>query len=1082
MKSDSRGRLDADLMRGTTGMKPDLAQLVKTLEKKTIDLAEYQNYLRYTQSKKLRQITLALNQRKVSLQDFSEYLVHEAQSLSLEVSKKAFSSRQKNWFKNVGLQFLNSGKIELSELNQILYQLEPGPQCAEKFLQQMVLLQKIKIEEFIPYLKFKHYVAKTEEPEMFHFRLLGGKMEFYLEDSVAKKQIGSYFILDELGRGGMGVVYKAYHPTLNRTVALKLLLAGELASEKILKRFVKESQVMAKLNHPGIMQILDSGQDQGRHYFVMEYVEGTTLDHRLKQGVKIRESVRWIQLALEALEHAHQHGVVHRDLKLGNLFLTPNQDIKIGDFGLAKDLLESDSQKLTHSGAILGTSNYLSPEQAAGYSNKIDPRADIYALGICLYRLLTKKFPFNGESMTQLLNQILQEEPLPPSKHNPKIHKDLDHIILKAIEKVPDQRYLTAKKFAEDLEHFLEGMPVEAKSLSVSNKARRWYSRNRRSVYLWFPFFLCVLCLPFFVQGYWLLEKKNQRNILYLQALEEKSIALKINQNHFASYTQKIHHLLRAFELLRQIQQNFAVDSTLREEFWNVGKHLVSTTCEAKSFQFAEYFIREMKSLLSFSTPEFETLQKQIDQQQEKTREYQKKRFQYWVHRLQLTSMSQTEQQDAIFEISKMSEPEIFAQLLQFLHHGTQYFLESASRSKHQDVFYSVMAQSLGRLGNKKAIFPLFSAFEQISQKILKIPVAQRKREDVDFMVVLFHALGHLEANQVAESMMNIRHQMPQGSLFWEKTELAYQKLSKSAGLSNKASFSAKDYSQRGLLKLQEGNFDGAVQDFSQVLILNPTSSFAYVNRGVAKKKLGQFNEAIEDYTKAIQIDKNCSDAYLNRGLAYFHKNMNTQALEDYHIVIRLDPSPIVFYNRGLVWARIKKFKEAIEDFNRSLQIDPQYRNAYIDRGLVYFQLKEFDLAKADYNQALLLDPKEYRSYLYRGVLKRNMGDLDGAIQDYDETIRLNPKAQDAYSNRANAKDIKGDYAGAISDFSTVFQHNPQEFSCIYHLGRIKLKLKDTEGAKEHFRQYLDQTKQQTHSEALQFRQNIFNIFPELRQ
>lgn len=299
--------------------------------------------------------------------------------------------------------------------------------------------------------------------------------EFKLE------RLGDYRLEGELGRGGMGVVYRAYHERLAQCYAIKILASGALASKDSIERFHQEAKTNAKLKHKSIVQVFNSGCEREHHYMVMELISGQTLAHKLiADPPNIRDSLILVRNALEALEYAHKQGVVHRDIKLENIFEVGNHEIKLADFGLARDIqLDSQSQRLTHSGTIIGTPSYMPPEQVLGKVQEIDARSDVYSMGVCLYELLTKRCPFLGNSMHEVLIKVLKEEPIPPSQLAPNIHKDIDTIVLRALEKDKANRYPSAKEFLADLELFLNGFPIRSRPNTRLEIALKWVKRHR---------------------------------------------------------------------------------------------------------------------------------------------------------------------------------------------------------------------------------------------------------------------------------------------------------------------------------------------------------------------------------------------------------------------------------------------------------------------------------------------------------------------------------------------------------------------------------------------------------------------------
>lgn len=286
--------------------------------------------------------------------------------------------------------------------------------------------------------------------------------------------VPGYEIYSELGRGGMGVVYKALQIPLNRVVALKMILAGDHAGEQDRARFRSEAEAVARLQHPNIVQIFDIGEQAGRPFFSLEYCAGGSLEKKLR-GTPLPppEAARLVQTLARAMQAAHQQHIIHRDLKPANVLLSSDGTPKITDFGLAKRLDEAGQ---TGSGSIMGTPSYMAPEQADG--GPIGPAADVYALGAILYETLTGHPPFRGPTLVDTLRQVVTTDPVPPTWLQPRIPRDLETICLKCLEKSPAKRYASAQELADDLDRFLRDEPILARPVGPLSKALRWCRRN----------------------------------------------------------------------------------------------------------------------------------------------------------------------------------------------------------------------------------------------------------------------------------------------------------------------------------------------------------------------------------------------------------------------------------------------------------------------------------------------------------------------------------------------------------------------------------------------------------------------------
>jgi Protein kinase domain len=293
----------------------------------------------------------------------------------------------------------------------------------------------------------------------------------------APRAIDGYEILGELGRGGMGIVFKARERRLNRLVAIKTVSEATFTAPAQLRRFLAEAEVIARLKHPNIIPIYAIGEENGRPYFSLELAEGGNLSDRLAKGpITARQAAEMIETLARAVSDAHAAGIIHRDLKPSNVLLSSDGVPKIGDFGLAK-LLGDDSAR-TISGEVLGTPSYMAPEQAEGRSRDVGPASDIFALGAILYHTLTGRPPFLGASAMETMKLVTSTEAVPPRQQRPEIPRDLETITMKCLEKDPRGRYADTGALADDLRWFLEGRPIAARPVGPVGRFGRWRRRN----------------------------------------------------------------------------------------------------------------------------------------------------------------------------------------------------------------------------------------------------------------------------------------------------------------------------------------------------------------------------------------------------------------------------------------------------------------------------------------------------------------------------------------------------------------------------------------------------------------------------
>ncbi len=307
---------------------------------------------------------------------------------------------------------------------------------------------------------------------------------------------------EELGRGGMGVVFRAWQTSLQREVAVKLILRGTLASTDELARFQAEAEAAGRLQHPNIVPIYEVANHNGQCYFSMQLVEGVTLAERLAEGPLVsREAAQLIATVARAIHYAHTQGIVHRDLKPANILIDAAGQPHVTDFGLAKQL--GVGEDLTRSGAVLGTPAYMAPELASGDRGSIGPACDVYSLGTILYALLTGRPPFQGPSPVDTVLMVLEQDPLPPRLLNRKLDRDLEMIVLKCLQKPPELRYETAGTLADDLLAYLHDEPISARSGQFSQVIARVFRETHHAtvlenwglLWIWHAAVILVMCL-----------------------------------------------------------------------------------------------------------------------------------------------------------------------------------------------------------------------------------------------------------------------------------------------------------------------------------------------------------------------------------------------------------------------------------------------------------------------------------------------------------------------------------------------------------------------------------------------------------
>jgi eukaryotic-like serine/threonine-protein kinase len=373
--------------------------------------------------------------------------------------------------------------------------LEAEPEAAieliyGEFLLREELGESPSLDEYL--LDYPRYAARLRSQVELHRALAGGtaarKESTFrpvytysqsTQNAARWPELTNFVILEELGRGGMGVVYRARQRRPARTVALKMLLAGACASPELLDRLRNEAEAVARMQHPHVVQIFEVTEHDGLTCLVLEYVAGGTLAQKIGGTPQpVNEGARLIETLARTMHQAHAQGIIHRDLKPANVLLSADGTPKITDFGLAK--LSEGGLSLTATGETLGTPSYIAPEQIDARSS-VGPQADVYALGAILYELLTGRPPFRGESTQETIRQVIFDEPIPPSRLRPQLSRDLETICLKCLEKEPRRRYHSAEVLAGELRRFLDGKPIQARPVGPAGRLWRWGRRDPKT-------------------------------------------------------------------------------------------------------------------------------------------------------------------------------------------------------------------------------------------------------------------------------------------------------------------------------------------------------------------------------------------------------------------------------------------------------------------------------------------------------------------------------------------------------------------------------------------------------------------------
>jgi len=345
--------------------------------------------------------------------------------------------------------------------------------------------------------------------------------------SVPPPQIQGYEIIGELGQAGQGRIWRAMQLSTRREVALKVPMVGLLSSRKALARFEREVELAARLKHPNIARIYDSGIYEGLYYYAMELITGVSLDQYVEQhDLTQRQTLELMRTVCKAVQHAHQNGVIHRDIKPSNIMVTEDGQPHVVDFGLAISTLGGDTFKtVSVEGEVIGTPAYMSPEQAAGHHERLDTRTDVYSLGVVFYRVLTSSFPYDVKSsMLNTLRNIQEAEPMKPSDVVHDLDRDIEAIVLKALAKEPDHRYQSTTELLRDIDCWLQGLPVTARSGSSIYLLRKILAKHRYATMI--VALLLIIVVGFSALSFQLYMELRHKNVELNQTIGELETAL----------------------------------------------------------------------------------------------------------------------------------------------------------------------------------------------------------------------------------------------------------------------------------------------------------------------------------------------------------------------------------------------------------------------------------------------------------------------------------------------------------------------------------------------------------------------------
>jgi tetratricopeptide (TPR) repeat protein len=902
--------------------------------------------------------------------------------------------------------------------------------------------------------------------------------------------VAGYEILGELGRGGMGVVYKAKQVGLGRTVALKMLLGADQAGHTELARFRAEAEALARLRHPHIVQIYAIVEHQGRPYFSLEYVDGPSLAQQLAGTPQdVRVAARLVETLARAMHAAHQCGVVHRDLKPANVLLEGGRHLpleqctpKVTDFGLAKQLDRQAGH--TEAGQVVGTPSYMAPEQARARHEEVGPAADVYALGVILYELLTGRPPFKAPTSFDTLLQVIHQEPVAPSRLQPKVPRDLETVCLKCLRKEPKKRYASASALADDLRRFLAGEPVQARPTPAWERLLKW-ARRRPALAGLLATSTAALAALVALLGYglWVEQRENQRRLAARRQVQDWLFA---GQEDIRQ--QRCQAALKQLDLARERiaaaadladlagpcdrLRNLARQGRDEEETRQADQ-------EARAQMRAKYepFLAGLDEAFFYES-QFTGLD--LPANLEATRRVARATLELF-----LTPNPEEGQRSRSWSLP-LDTPHLTAREKATVKDGCYELLliwaDAVAQPLGAEAPRSQAEKALAILERAKYLGRTTRAYHLRRARYLEVlgrvreAAAARKRADalrpvdaVDFFLLGDEAYRRKDLDQAIAHFQSALRRQPDH--FWAQYLLAVCYLNTRRPARAEVSLTACQrlrharhqddfewiyilrgyaYGELGAGALKAGrpavaalHFAAAKEDFAKAetaFTLRPGARYnLLVNRGVTRvQQKSQYAAGVRDLRRATQLNPKQYHAYLNLAEAYQDRRDYDRALAALNKAVKVQPEmAALYFSRGRVQRSRRDPAAALADFEQAIRLyrrvkrSPQEEvilvNAHIERGEILYEQKLYGAALRAADAALTSAPGSATAHRLRGGVLLKQGDFKEAAWALDEAVKRGKPAAAVYEARGLARYELREYEGAVADFSRALELEPEK-------------------------------------------------------
>jgi serine/threonine protein kinase/tetratricopeptide (TPR) repeat protein len=877
--------------------------------------------------------------------------------------------------------------------------------------------------------------------------------------------VPGYELLEELGRGGMGVVYKARQTSLRRLVALKMIRSGAQAEEGELARFRAEAEAVAHLQHPNIVQIYEVGELAGQPYLALEFVEGGTLAQRVgKAPQNARTAATVVQTLARAMHAAHARGIVHRDLKPGNVLLAGAPELplaecmpKITDFGLAKRLDQELGQTVT--GQVMGTPSYMAPEQAQGKARAVGPSADVYALGAVLYEMLTARPPFQAETPLDTLVQVVSHDPVPPSQLQPRVPRDLETICLKCLRKEPARRYASALDLADDLRRFLSGEPIQARPTGVWERGRKWARRRPVSAMLVVVSAVALLSSVAVLLGHF----DHRRQVAERALKDEQRIGgargsvleLLVKGEAFLRERNWLAARSESAKAKTLIDQ----ENPLLEEYRHRADALAESATAGEHADKEKQRIRKKLPDLKDGLDkalfyESQFTGRELGADRAATRSAARAALDAFRDGNELRTVLE---RDAV-HFSDHEKDEIGG----ILYTLSLILAESVRRPLPAEAPAAQAREALAILEKAGDLQPPTHAYHlrrAACLEALNVKAAGDERElakglsaadPTDHFLLGDHYYNQHDLRRAVEQFQETLRQ--QASHFWARYFLAVCYLRSQQYEEAEICLTACQIQQpkfvwvyilRGVAtselgardtdpEAQDKHFKAAEEDYKAGLALEPNEEAAYnlaVNWAAARIRQKRFEEAISNLRDAIALRPREFQAYANLARVYQEQQNLDEAIAQMTAAIDRQPGMAALYReRGRIHLELKNLAAALADFDAAVQHgvlgSRELANDHVWRGRVLHVLNREKDALQEYAIALSIDKDCTEARYWRGALFQEQGRHDSAIKDFDAYLLVKASA-DIFERRGLSHMKRSHFAEAAIDYTRALELRP---------------------------------------------------------